>query len=210
MASMRSKVIGGILITAMAYAVLRYHIAGEVPWKDFPLYIFNKGLALGGFVLLSFNFTLGPAKQLGLPVPQTWLDTRKALGMTGFLVILVHVLMSFMLFSPASYQSFFEADGTLTGLAGISMLTGILSFVFLWALNLSFQTYLREDTAFIAFITSRKFLVWALALSGLHLLFMGYAGWLSPSGWQGGLPPISLIAFAFFVIGYVLNLVGRE
>ena len=207
---MRSKAILGILITAMAYAVLRYHIAGEVPWKDFPLYVFNKGLALGGMVLLSFNFTLGPAKQLGLPVPQTWLDTRKALGMTGFLVILVHALMSFLLFSPASYQNFFDTDGTLTASAGISMLTGILSFVFLWALNLSFQTHLREDTAFISFITSRRFLVWALALSGLHLLFMGYSGWLNPSGWQGGLPPISLIAFVFFTIGYLLNLLGRE
>jgi hypothetical protein len=207
---MRSKVIGGILMIAMAYAVLRYHIVGEVPWKDFPLYIFNKGLALGGIVLLSFNFTLGPAKQLGLPIPQTWLDTRKALGMTGFLVILVHVLMSFMLFSPASYQNFFETDGTLTGLAGISMLAGILGFVLLWAMNLSFQTYLREDKAFIAFITSRKFLVWALALSGLHLLFMGYSAWLNPSGWQGGLPPISLVAFIFFIVGYLLNLMGRE
>lgn len=207
---MRSKVILGILIAAMAYAVLRYHIVGEVPWKDFPLYIFNKGLALGGIVLLSFNFTLGPAKQLGLAIPQTWLDTRKALGMTGFLVILVHVLMSFMLFTPASYPNFFETDGTLTGLAGISMLAGILGFVLLWAMNLSFQTYLREDTAFITFITSRKFLVWALALSGIHLLFMGYSGWLNPSAWQGGLPPISLIAFIFFFVGYLLNLMGRE
>lgn len=207
---MRSKAILGILIAAMAYAVLRYHIAGDIPWKDFPLYIFNKGLALGGIVLLSLNFTLGPAKKLGLRVPQAWLDSRKALGMTGFLVVLIHALMSFLLFSPASYQSFFETDGTLTAAAGISMLAGILSFVILWAMNLSFQTYLREDTAFIAFITSRKFLVWALALSGLHLFFMGYAGWLNPSVWQGGLPPISLIAFVIFAIGYLLNLFGRE
>jgi hypothetical protein len=207
---MRSKVILGILVTAMAYAVLRYNIVGDVPWNDLPLYIVNKGLSLGGMILLTLNFTLGPAKQLGIPIPQTWLDTRKALGMAGFLVILVHVLMSFMLFSPAIYQNFFEADGTLTGPAGISVLAGILSFVFLWAMNLSFQTYLREDTVFIAFITSRKFLVWALALSGLHFFFMGYSGWLNPSGWQGGLPPISLIAFIFFIVGYLLNLIGRE
>jgi hypothetical protein len=115
-----------------------------------------------------------------------------------------------MLFSPGVYHAFYEANGTLTGVGGISMLAGILAFVFLWALNLSFQSHLREDKAFISFITSRKFLVWALLLGGIHLLFMGYAGWMKPSGWNGGLPPISLIAFTFFVISYLLNLLGRE
>jgi hypothetical protein len=45
---------------AVGYAVLRYHIAGGVPWKDFPFFILNKGLCLGAFVLLTFNFALGP------------------------------------------------------------------------------------------------------------------------------------------------------
>ena len=204
------RIIASTLILAMAYAILRYHIMGDVPWKDLPFFILNKGLSLGAFVLLALNFSLGPAKNLGFPVAEAWLDSRKAMGMTGFLLILIHAFISFMLFSPAVYKGFFEADGTLTALAGISMLTGILSFVFLWGMNLSFQTKLSEDKAFIDFITSRRFLVWALALSGLHLLFMGYSGWLNPAGWHGGLPPISLIAFILFAIGYLLNLLGRE
>jgi hypothetical protein len=28
--------------------------------------------------------------------------------------------------------------------------------------------------------------------------------------WHGGLPAISLVAFAFFAAGYVINLFGRE
>ncbi len=195
---------------AVGYAILRYHILGDVPWKDFPFLILNKGLSLGAFIILSFNFALGPAKNLGLPVSPAWLNARKALGMSGFLFILVHALISFMLFSPAVFGKFFEEDGTLTGVAGISMLAGILAFVVLWGLNLSFQTYLREDKAFIGFITSRKFLIWALLLGGVHLIFMGYSGWLNPAGWNGGLPPISLVAFVFFAVGYMLNLFGRE
>ena len=195
---------------AVGYAVLRYHIVGDVPWKDFSLFILNKGLCLGAFILLTYNFGLGPAKNLGLPVPQTWLSARKAFGMTGFLLILIHVFISFMLFSPAFFAKFFLPDGTLTGVAGVSMLAGVLGFVFLWAYNLSFQTNLREDKAFIGFITSRRFLMWALLLGGLHLAFMGYSGWLNPGGWHGGLPPISLVAFVFFAIGYLLNIFGRE
>jgi drug/metabolite transporter (DMT)-like permease len=108
------------------------------------------------------------------------------------------------------YAKFFEADGTLTLPAGLSMLGGILAFVVLWAYNLSFQTHLREDRSFIQFITSRKFLIWALILGGVHLFFMGYQGWITPSDWQGGIPPISLVAIAFFVVGYTANLLGRK
>ena len=198
------------LLLAISYAVLRYHIAGPVPWKDFPMFILNKGLCLAGFILLTFNFTLGPLNNLGVPVSEGWLNARKALGMTGFLLVLIHALMSFMLFSPAVYAQFFVENGTMTAIGGLSMLFGVLGFVFLWGYNLSFQTFLREDTAFIQFITSRKVLLFALVLGGLHLFFMGYEGWLNPAGWHGGLPPISLVAFSFFAIGYLVNLLGRK
>ncbi len=198
------------LLLAIGYAVLRYHIAGPVPWKDFPMFILNKGLCLAGFILLTFNFSLGPLNSLGIPVSKGWLRARKAMGMTGFLLVLIHALMSFLLFSPAIYGKFFATDGSLTQLAGLAMLFGVLGFVFLWGYNLSFQTFLREDTAFIQFITSRKVLLFALVLGGLHLFFMGYEGWLKPAGWYGGLPPISLVAFTFFAVGYLINVLGRE
>lgn len=204
------NVIAGTVIASVGYAVVRYHLVGDVPWEQFSLFILNKGLCLAAFILLTFNFALGPASNLGLPVPKAWLNARKAFGMIGFLLILIHALVSFVLFSSPYYAKFFGIDGTLTSVASLSMLAGILGFVFLWGYNLSFQTKLSEDKAFIAFITSRSVLMWALSLGGLHLAFMGYAGWLKPADWQGGLPPISLVAFTFFALGYALNLLGRE
>ena len=204
------SIIALTFILSIGYAVLRYHIVGPVPWKDFPFFILNKGISLSAFVLLTLNFGFGPLNTLGLKVPQGWLNARKALGMTGFLLVLIHALMSFMLFTPAVYGKFFEENGTLTLLAGLSMLGGILAFVVLWGYNLSFQTHLREDKAFIQFITSRKFLLVAMLFGAAHLIFMGYSGWLNPSGWHGGMPPISLVAIVFFVTGYIVNLLGRK
>ena len=198
------------LLFSIGYAILRYHIVGSVPWKDFPFFILNKGISLSAFILLTFNFSFGPLNNLGVKVPEGWLQARKALGMSGFLLVLIHALMSFMLFNPAVYGKFFEQNGTLTLLAGLSMLGGILAFVVLWGYNLSFQTHLREDKAFIQFITSRRFLLVAMILGAVHLIFMGYEGWLDPSGWQGGLPPISLVAMVFFVTGYIVNFLGRK
>ena len=199
-----------VSIFSIAYAVLRYHIVGPVPWKDFPFFILNKGLSLNAFILLTLNFSLGPLNNLGVRVPAGWLGARKALGMSGFLFVLIHALMSFMLFKPSVYAKFFEPNGTLTLLAGLSMLGGVLAFVVLWGYNLSFQTHLREDKAFIQFITSRTFLLWAMLLGAAHIFFMGYEGWLNPSGWHGGIPPVSLVAFVCFVAGYIINLLGRK
>jgi len=199
-----------VIAFSFAYAILRYHIAGPVEWTDFPFFIFNKATSLAAFILLTLNFAFGPLRSLGVAVPEGWLNARKVLGMTGFLLVVTHALMSFMLFSPEVYAGFYEPDGTLTLIGGLSMLGGVLGFVALWAYTMGFQTNLREEKAFIGFITSRKFLLWAMLLGAVHLFFMGYKGWLDPSGWHGGIPPISLVAFAFFVVGYAINLLGRK
>lgn len=204
------RIIFFTVVLCVAYAIVRYHIVGPVAWKDFPFFILNKGISMAALMLLVLNFGLGPLKNVGVPVPGSWLSARKILGMTGFLLVLIHVLMSFMLFRPEIYSKLFEADGSLTLFGGLSMLGGVLSFVVLWGYNLSFQTHLRDERTFIQFITSRNFLLLSMLLSAVHLFFMGFEGWLSPSGWHGGLPPISLVAFVFFALGYVVNLFGRK
>jgi hypothetical protein len=204
------SIIAATIVASVAYAVIRYHLVGTVPWSSFPLFILNKGICLGGMLLLGLNFGLGPLRNIGANVPDRWLDARQALGMTGFLLILFHVLMSFLLFTPDIFGKFFNSDGSLTLFGSLSMLGGVSSFVVLWAYNLSFQTHMREDARFIRFITSRKFMLWSMLLAGGHLFFMGYEGWMNPAGWPGGLPPISLVAFSAFAIVYVINLIGRE
>ena len=203
-------IISVILLFSIGYAIVRYHIAGPVPWKDFPFFILNKGISLAAFVMLTCNFGFGPLNNLGVNIPEGWLGARKALGMTGFLLVLIHALMSFMLFSPSVYAKFFAADGTLTLLAGLSMLGGVLAFVVLWGYNMSFQTHLREDKKFIQFITSRTFLLWAMLLGASHIIFMGYQGWMNPAAWHSGIPPVSLVAISVFALGYIANLLGRK
>jgi hypothetical protein len=205
-----ASIITVVMVFGLAYAVTRYHLVGPVPWKDFPMFILNKGVSLSAFILLACNFGFGPMNNLGIKIPEGWLNARKSIGMTGFLLALIHALMSFLLFSPSVYGKFFVEDGTLTMLGGLSMLSGVIAFVILWGYNMSFQTFLREDKAFIQFITSRKFLIVAMLFGALHIIFMGYEGWLKPEGWHGGMPPVSLVAIVIFVVSYIANLFGRE
>jgi hypothetical protein len=90
------------------------------------------------------------------------------------------------------------------------MLGGILAFVVLWVYNLSFQISLQNNEALIKLIRSKKLILWGLILGVFHLFFMGVKGWINPSDWNGGMPPVSLVAFLFFFIGYTINFLGRK
>jgi len=87
---------------SMGYAVVRYHLLGSVPWKDLPFFILNKGISLSAFILLAFNFGFGPLKILGVNVPNSWLRSRRIVGIMGFLQIFVHMIMSFILSFPTN------------------------------------------------------------------------------------------------------------
>ena len=173
--SAEASIITTTLALSIGYAVLRYHIVGPVPWKDFPFFILNKGLCLAAFILLTMNFALGPLKNLGASVPQSWLGARKAMGMTGFLLVMLHALMSFLLFNPVVFGKFYEDDGTLTLLAGLSMLGGVTAFVVLWGYNLAFQKrYKKAIAGRMARKPLRQFLLFnVLAFSKSWVLMPG-------------------------------------
>lgn len=202
-----------IIITSLlsvCYAILRYHIVGEVPWKDLPFYVLNKGVALAAIILLTLSFSVGPLKVMGIHMGEKWLDSRKDMGITGFVFTFVHIFMSISILNPNYYTVFFTDDGTLTLRGGLSLFAGIISFVLLWVYNISFKSVSSQAGKINSAIIYRNFLVYGMLFSGVHLFFMGYSGWTTFYKWQGGLPPISLISFIVFAFGYLVNFMGRK
>ncbi len=205
-----SYIISVITFVSVTYAIIRYNIIGDVAWKDLPFFVLNKGIAFSSLVLLTINFSLGPLQHMGIKISDNWLKSRRSMGIAGFLFALIHVFMSLSILNPKYYSVFFVEEGTLSLRGGLSLLGGILSFIFLWIYNISFKRGLKQDERLIKLITSRKYLVYGMLLTGIHLFFMGYTGWTTVDKWQGGLPPISLISFVTFFVGFVINLSGRK
>ena len=203
------KIVIVIFLLSFAYSVIRYNVVAGVPWKELPFFIMNKIISLNGMILLILTFTISPLKNLGVKISPAWLKARKGLGIAGFISIFIHLLMSLMLFSPAYYAKFFGADGRMTLSAALSMLTGVIAFVVFWFYNISFYKT-GKDNSLKRVIKSRSFLLLVMPFTAFHLYFMGHKGWLTPSLWHGGIPPISLVAFTLFLLGYVLNLIGRK
>ena len=205
------QIIGIVFLFSLAYAFVRYHLLEGIPSKDFALFIFNKVISLAGFILLAINFALGPAKKAGLDVPDDWLASRKEIGIVAFMMILVHVLLALLAFgSGAYYGKFFVADGSLNAIGSWSMLFGVLAFVWLWLYNISFKTKQEGDEAFLALITSVGSLRVVGLLAAGHVAIMGFKGWFTPETWPGGMPPITMVAIAAYLVCLFFNLKGRR
>jgi len=196
-------VISVIFGVSLAYAITRYQIFGSVPWKELPFYILNKALSLSAFLILLFALSLRVLQKKGWRIAISLIESRASLAKSGFLLLIVHVFMSFLLFRSSYYGKFFTDDGSLTLYAGLSMLGGILAFVMLWSIESNKEKY-------CLFLSYKNFLYLLFFLLAIHLFFMGFDGWMNPSKWYGGLPPISLVAFIFLLLAYIVNLSFKE
>ncbi|MCF6242943.1 MAG: hypothetical protein L3J74_16570 [Bacteroidales bacterium] len=196
-------IISIIFVLSFGYAILRYNIFGGVLWSRLPMYVVNKALSLSGFILLMINYGTY-FKNNTKPVRQ---KTIKHIGISGFLFILLHAVLSLLLFRPAVYPKFFDENSWLTGFTGISMLSGVVAIVLLWVYNMSFTLLYKEK--FTQRLKQNLFNA-AILITGFHLFFMGYKGWLTPEKWFGKLPPISLIAFCVFIAGVFVYLVNKS
>ncbi len=200
------RIIIFVILFSAIYAMLRYHIFKGVEWSHFPLFIMNKILSLSGFLLLVASLALEPVyRKQGA----TWLTTRKFLGRTGMVLIIIHIMISFLLFRPEIYDKFFRVDGSINAIGEWSMLMGALGIAAYLIMHNTFSKP-EEGNNFQKMVMSPAFGITALTLSALHVAIMGFEGWLTPREWHGGMPSITLVAVTVFVAGLIVFLVGQE
>ncbi len=177
------RLLAGLTGAGLAYAIVRYNVFKGVPWDQLPIYVANKAIAFVGLVML------------GLSRVVVEKNRRKNLGLTGALLVAVHVLLSLILAWPKYYESFYAATGQMTLSAELSMLAGALGTGgLLW---LFYVTTVRP----VAGQTHRTSLVPGLGravllFTAIHVALIGMRGWFDFASWPGSLPPITLLSFA--------------
>lgn len=179
---------------SLAYAVIRYHLVGDVAWRHFPLFILNKATSLAAVIFVACSYLIGKIIR--------WHDHDKALrlvvikfcGLMGFFLAGVHALFSLSLLSPAHYGKYFDEAGRLNLQGEIAMSVGVVALYFLLSPAVTTLPMMPKALGGWRWKRSQRAGYVALALVVVHLLALGIKGWLAPQGWNGGLPPISLIA----------------
>ena len=118
----------------------------------------------------------------------------KFCGLMGFFLAAVHAFFSLSLLTPAYYGKYFDAGGRLN-LQG--ELAPAITTLPMMPQAIGGRRWKRgQHGGYVA-----------LSLVVVHLVVLGVKGWLTPRGWQAGLPPISLLAV---VVALVPLLVKRK
>lgn len=186
-----------VLLLTSAYSIIRYNVFGNIPWNQLPLFILNKVLSFSGLILL----TLNPLNKL---FPKL-INSKQTFLNTGFVFIFIHILLSLILMSPVNFSKLFSESGLFTTFGGISLASGAIAFTFLLIC-----IFFRDYKYFEIIFNTRGITAISTLLPLLHMFFLGYSGWITPQKWQGGMPPITLLSFAFYSIGYLILFIKKK
>jgi len=183
-----------ILLTAFAYAIIRYNVIKGVPLEHLPLYISNKAISFSAVVFIALSYALGSLARFWPKVFVPELGARKFFGLLGFGLAALHSFISLLTFSPAYYPKFFLVGGKLNLVGELSMLFGILAFFVFLTVALTSIPSIANSMESLSWLKVQRLGYFGLLLVFFHVLTMGFEGWLKPAGWPGGLWPISLVA----------------
>jgi len=179
---------------SLAYAIVRYHLAGDVEWRHFPLFIFNKATSLAAVVFVSCSYLIGKIIR--------WYDHDKALrlvvikfcGLMGFFLAGIHAFLSLGLLSPAYYAKYFDEAGRLNLQGELAISVGVIALFFLMAPAIMTLPMMPKAVGGQRWKRGQRAGYVTLILVVVHLVVLGLKGWLAPRGWPAGIPPISLVA----------------
>ena len=168
---------------SLAYAVVRYHLAGPVEWRHFPLFILNKATSLAAVILVASSYLVGKVIR--------WYDHDKALrlvvikfcGLMGFFMAAIHAFFSFALLTPAYFAKYFDAAGKLNLQGEVAISVGVLALFVLLAPALTTLPMMPKALGGQRWKRSQRMGYAALFLVVVHLVVLGYRGWMAPAGW---------------------------
>jgi DMSO/TMAO reductase YedYZ heme-binding membrane subunit len=189
-----AKWFAAVFGVALIYSIARYHIAGDVEWRHFPLFILNKATSLAAVVFVSCSYLVGNIIH--------WHDDNKAMrlvvikfcGLMGFFLAGIHAFFSLSLLTPAYYAKYFDAGGRLNLLGELALSAGVVALFLLMGPAITTLPMMPKALGGVRWKRNQHLGYVALILIVVHLVVLGLKGWLAPSGWQAGLPPISLVA----------------
>jgi DMSO/TMAO reductase YedYZ heme-binding membrane subunit len=179
---------------SLAYAVVRYHLAGDVEWRHLPLFILNKATSLAAVFFVASSYLIGKIIRWHDRDPALRLVVIKFCGLMGFFLAAVHGFFSLALLSPAYYGKYFDDAGRLNLQGEIAMSVGVIALLFLLAPAITTLPGMPKAIGGWRWKRNQRAGYIALTFVVVHLVALGLKGWLAPQGWHGGMPPISLVA----------------
>ncbi|MHC4940306.1 MAG: hypothetical protein ACYTHK_15280 [Planctomycetota bacterium] len=188
----------------LIYSVLRYQFVKGVEWEQFPLFILNKIVSWAAVVFIACSYLVGRVIKWHNHDKVIRLVVVKFCGLMGFSLAGVHAFMSFCLLRPSYFAKYFTDEGKLNWEGGVGMTTGVIALWFLVSPAVTTLPMMPGAIGGKRWKRAQRLGYAALALTVVHLVFLGLRGWMNPGGWSGW-PPISLLAVICAMIPIVVK-----
>jgi DMSO/TMAO reductase YedYZ heme-binding membrane subunit len=180
---------------SLFYAIIRYHLAAEIPWQHISLFILNKATSLSAVVFISCSYLIGKLIRWHDHDKQLRLIVVKFCGLVGFFLAGIHAFMSVLLMKPAYFEKYFQADGRMNWMGELGMAAGIVALFLLMSPAVTSLSIMSKAIGGKRWKRSQRLGYYSLLLVIIHVFVLGFNGWLAPQKWPAGLIPISLVAF---------------
>ena len=189
----------------VAYAVVRYHIAGDVAWRHFPAFILDKATSLAAVFFIGASYLVGKTIR--------WYDNDKRLrlvvikfcGLMGFSLAAIHAVLALSIWTPAYFAKYFDDVGRLNLQGELAMASGVVALFFLSSPAITTLPMMPKALGGQRWKRAQRMGYVALVLVVVHLVALGLKGWLKPGSWPAYMPSISLIAFVAALVPLVVK-----
>lgn len=202
---LKIKWLCGILTFFSIYAILRYIVFKGVDLANFPSYIVNKILSISGLFFLAISYASGKLKALTLKDQSQQIQFVKFSGLAGFSLSAMHVFISLILISPAYYPKFYS--GEMMNMTGeLTMIMGVFSLYCFSIPAITTIPYMQEAVGIRKWQQGQRMGYLGLITALLHVVFMGFTGWVEVEKWPGYMPPISLLGALIVLVPLFLKI----
>ena len=190
---------------SVLFAIVRYHLVGDVSWRDFPVFILNKATSLAAVIFVAASYLVGKNIR--------WYDDDKRLrlvvikfcGLMGFSLAGIHAVLSLTIWTPAYFAKYFDEAGQLNLQGSLGMAAGVVALFFLTSPAISTLPMMPKALGGKRWKRAQRMGYVSLILVAVHLVALGFKGWLKPQAWPAGMPSISLLAFIAAMVPLIVK-----
>ncbi len=202
------KIFWGIFSIFFVYATIKYNIIEGIDWFLISSYTLNKALAWNALTAVALSYSIGGFAKLGKSWAVELIGTVKYMGQWGFIMAMVHAVLSLRLLTPDLFSEIYSSNLEFNAKGNLLILFGILTLSALIMPGISSLPSVRKNMNDNKFRIYQKLGYLSLVFGLVHISVLGVFEWFNISGWQGFLPPITLIAFITAAIPLVLKLIN--
>ena len=200
-----AKWFGVVFGGSVLYAIVRYHLVGDVEWRHFPLFILNKATSLAAVIFVAASYLVGKTIRWHDHDKRLRLVVIKFCGLMGFSLAGIHAVLALSIWTPAYFAKYFDEAGRLNLQGELGMAAGVVALFFLSSPAITTLPMMPKALGGKRWKRAQRMGYLSLVLVAVHLVALGLKGWLKPQAWPAGLPSISLLAFIAALIPLIVR-----